>query len=159
VPRTSRKDARMADTPKPWWRHGRRWGNWGAAVVLVGMFPLIPLVFGFGFTHEITADSLMLTAALDGLAVALTSRNPFLFAVFLLFTIAAAGFYGHAVPSGPHPGQVFGTVAGLRLSATSNDNLALGVVFFWALIPPFVTVVGQRFLLHMRLGERFFLFV
>jgi hypothetical protein len=151
----------MADEsePKAWWKYGSRWANWGAAVLLVGLFPLLPLAFELGFTHMIDSGTIMITAALDGLAVALTSRNPLLFALFLLFTIVAAGFYGHAAPSGSDTRQVFGTVAGLRISATSHDNLTLGVIFFWALIAPFVAAVGQRFLLHMRLGEEFFLFV
>lgn len=176
-PEGSRKDARMADDEpaadepaadalaaavpkvKSWWQYGRRWLDFGAAVLLVGLFPLIPLVFEFGFQHEITSDAIMITAALYGLAVAVASRNVLSFALFLCFTIAAAGFYGHSVPVGSNPGQAFGTVWGMRLSATSEANVSLGVVFCWGLILPFLAVVGQRALLHMRLGQRFLLFV
>jgi hypothetical protein len=148
-----------APAGKSWWQYGRRWLDFGAAVLLVGLFPLIPLVFEFGIQHEITSDAIMITAALYGLAVAVTSRNVLSFALFLCFTIAAAGFYGHSVPVGSNPGQAFGTVWGMRLSATSEANVSLGIVFCWGLILPFLAVVGQRALLHMRLGQRFLLFV
>jgi hypothetical protein len=144
---------------KSWWRQGRRWGDFTAGVVLAGVFPLLPLVFAYGFTHVIASDAVMITAALYGLAVAVTSRNVGTFALFLLFTFVAAGFYGHAVPVGSDTHQAIGSVFGLGLSATSKDNLSLGVVFSWSLILPFVAVVAQRFLVHLRLGQKFFLFV
>ena len=150
----------MAGTPGPtrWWLQGRRWANFGAAVIFVGIFPLLPLVFEAAFTSEITSDSVMITAALSGLAVALTSRNPMTFALFLAFTIAAAGFYGHAAPTPGDAQQVYGLVAGIRISAISAENVGLGEVFFWSLAGPLVAALGQRFLRHVRRDDKFFEF-
>jgi hypothetical protein len=143
---------------KPWWRQKSRWGNFGAAVIFVGVFPLLPLLFEAAFTGELTSDSVMITAALSGLAVALTSRNPTTFALFLAFTIVAAAFYGHAAPTPGDNQQAYGLVAGIRLSAISKGNVELGSVFFWSLAGPFVAALGQRFLRHLRRDDKFFEF-
>lgn len=145
-------------TPKKWWLQKSRWGNFGAAVIFVGIFPLLPLAFEAAFTGEVTSDSVMITAALSGLAVALTSRNPMTFALFLAFTIVAAGFYGHAAPSPSDAQQAYGSVAHIRISATTPDNGSLGKVFFWSLIAPLVAALGQRFLRHVRRDDKFFEF-
>jgi hypothetical protein len=144
--------------PKPWWRQGRRWGTFFGGVIMIGVFPLVPLGFELVFTHEIASDALMITASLYGLGVALTSRSPLTFSVFLLYTFAGAVFYGHAAPTSSSTGQVIGAVAGIRLSGTSAENVSLGQVFFWALIGPFVAIIGQRFLRHLRRGEPLFEF-
>jgi hypothetical protein len=133
----------------------KRWGNFVAAVICVGFLPLLPLLFEVGFTGEVTSDSVMITAALSGLAVALTSRGPAGFTLFLAFTIVAAAFYGHAAPSPGDAQQVYGSAVGIRISAISQDNVSLGKIFFWSLLGPLVGTVGQRFLRHVRRDDKF----
>jgi hypothetical protein len=133
--------------------------NYLSSLVFIGLFPLAPLVVEWVTKNGmITEESLVITAAIYTLVVALASNNGFYFSLGIVVSFIEAAAYGSVVSmnSGNHHTARFMHVVTLY----SNGSVSsLHTWPFFAMVLPFLSLIIERRTRHVENREVYFEFL
>ena len=115
------------------------WDEFGMAVVMHMLFPLVPLLLEFVLKQRLTAGTLTLSLAMYSFAIANSTRLKFSFSTFVLIGFIAGVFYG---------------VSEAKELPDSGHQAAWS-----ALVLVFVAHALERFQRHVLRGELFLEFM
>ena len=150
---TGEADEASADRRRP-----MPWENCGAALLLIGVFPLAPILLELLLSGNIAIDSLTLTAAIYAVTIAVASYRVILFISGFLVALFECVLYGQDVTVTPvkHPGVA--SFLGVKISGNGSSPSHAGLILL-VIILLFTSLAIERFVRHVKDHEDFFEFL
>jgi hypothetical protein len=135
------------------------WQNYGLSVIFVGIVPLLPILIEMFIGGDVAESSLIITAAVYSITVALASNNRFYFGFFLVASILESAVYGAAASNNVRVPPTVVSLAGIRIATDGAGGLSDSRVLLIAIGITFISLVIERFTRHIRNREQFFEFM
>jgi hypothetical protein len=131
--------------------------NFLLAVLFIGMVPLLPVIVELIITKQIGEQSLMITAAVYSITIALASNSRLYFGSFLVASLIEVAIYGSVADPSAH--LAYGQVLGIKISSNNSSALPDNLYLFIAIAIPFASLVVERYSRHIRNREEVFEFL
>lgn len=133
------------------------WDNFFLAVLFIGIVPLLPAIVELIVTKQIGEQSLMITAAIYSVTIAIASNSRLYFGSFLIAGLIEVAIYGSV--AGPSTSLSSGEVIGIKVTSYNAAALGDNKVLMIAIAIPFISLVIERIGRHVRNGEEIFEFL
>jgi hypothetical protein len=143
-------------------REGTRptpWENCFLSVLLIGIFPLAPVLLEGLLKGEVTVGALTITAAIYAVTVAIASYRAILFMSGFLVALAACALYGQDVTINPVKSPASVNYAGITISSGGSSRPAHAGLMLLVIVALFVTLATERYFRHVKDREEFFEFL
>ena len=135
------------------------WENCLAAVLLIGVVPLAPLLFELLLKSNVNVDSLTITAAIYAVTIGLASRRLIIFIMCFVVAFFECGLYGYDVSATPSNNLVSSDFLGLTVAGSNTSPYSHAGLILLAVIVLFATLVTERAFRHFGRHEIFFEFL
>lgn len=135
------------------------WQNYGLAVLLIGIVPILPILIELIIHKSITEDSLAITAAVYSITVAVASNSKFYFAFFLVASIIEAALYGSITDSPSRSTISVWNFADIHITSYAPSQNTDNGIFLVAMLLTFLSLLVERYSRHITNREEFFEFL
>lgn len=132
--------------------------NYGLSLLFIGFVPLLPVTLELLVRKQVTGDSLIITAAIYSITVALASNSRLYFGFFLVASIIESTVYGSIVDGSSSP-TITDSVVGIEVSGMTKAASSDVKFVPFAILIPFASVLVERLSRHVINREEFFEFL
>lgn len=135
------------------------WGNLGSSFLLIGLFPLFPMIAEWWDKHTVGIGTLTITAAIYAITIGISSRWLFMLFVGIIVGLLEAFSFGTTINAASvnHPGS--SDFLGMVITSADSSRPPHAGFTLIVIAGLLVSVAVERSLRHVKDREEFFEFV